>query len=145
MKRLIVTAGLLASALCLASWLGPTAAANHITKCFGERADINRSHDSLGSFLVGTSGHDVIIGSPDGDHIEGRGGRDFLCGIDGGDELLGGRRADKLGGGGGPDDMAGGRGDDVLKGGPGNDTGNGGPGRDICIDIEVRTSCEVVR
>ena len=72
MKRLIVTAGLLVSALCLASWFGPTAAANHITKCFGERADVNRSHDPSGSFLVGTAGHDVIIGSADTDRIEGR-------------------------------------------------------------------------
>lgn len=127
------------------NWLGPTAAANHITKCFGERADINQSHDSLGSFLAGTWRHDVFIGSPDRDHIEGRGGRDFICGIDGHDEILGGRRADKLSGGPGDDEISGGRGGDLIKGGTGHDRVNGGPGWDTCVNIEVPTSCEVVR
>ena len=145
MKRLVLTATVLVSALGAASWLDQGAEAGHITKCFGERADENRSHDPSGSFLVGTAGHDVIIGSPDIDHVEGRGGRDFLCGIGGGDELVGGRKADKLNGGRGADDLAGGSGDDLLKGGPGQDHGRGGPGRDTCVDIEVRTSCEVVR
>jgi hypothetical protein len=63
-----------------------------VTKCFGELADENRSHDPGGSFLVETDGHDVVIGSEFADHIEGRGGRDFLCGIEAGMNYLAARR-----------------------------------------------------
>jgi Ca2+-binding RTX toxin-like protein len=143
--RVLALSVLVCAAFLALNGLGPTAAANHLTKCFGQRADINQSHDSLGSFLVGTSGHDVIIGSPDRDHIEGRGGRDFICGIGGRDEIRGGRRADKLSGGPGDDEISGGRGGDLIKGGTGHDRANGGPGWDTCVNIEVRTSCEVVR
>jgi hypothetical protein len=38
----------------------------------------------------------------------------------------------------------GGRGGDLIKGGTGHDRANGGPGWDTCVNIEVRTSCEVV-
>jgi Ca2+-binding RTX toxin-like protein len=145
MKRLVLIAATSMLALAAAIWLESGAEAGHITKCFGESPDQNRSHDPGGSFLVLTAGHDVVVGSPFADHIEGRGGRDFICAIGGSDELLGGRRADKLSGGRGPDDIFGGRGDDLLKGGAGQDHGNGGPGRDVCASIEIRTSCEVVR
>lgn len=146
MFRLLAAAGILVgAALAVGIAFGPPAGASEITKCFGETADINRSHDPSGSFLVGTPGHDVIIGSPDGDHIEGRGGRDFICGIGGDDEILGGRRADKLSGGGGRDEISGGSGGDLLKGGRGRDHGEGGSGTDTCVSIEVRSSCEIVK
>jgi Ca2+-binding RTX toxin-like protein len=140
-----LAASTLVLAVSAGSGLQPRAEASHITKCFGQSPDQNRSHDPSGSSLVLTSGHDVVIGSPFTDHIEGRGGRDFICAIGGGDEVSGGRRADKLSGGRGADEIFAGRGDDLLKGGAGQDHGNGRPGRDICVDIEIRTSCEVVR
>jgi Ca2+-binding RTX toxin-like protein len=145
MKRLVLIAVTSILALAAAIWLEPGAKAGHITKCFGESPDQNRSHDPGGSFLLLTDGNDVVVGSPFADHIEGLGGRDFICGIGGGDELLGGARGDKLSGGRGRDDLFGGSGDDLLRGGAGRDHGSGGPGRDVCVDIEVRSSCEVVR
>jgi hypothetical protein len=149
MLRILIALGLVAATVGAAIAFGPSANAGHVTKCFGETADVNRSHDSGGSFLVGTAGHDVIIASDFADHIEGRGGRDFICSRanrDGAeDEVLGGEKADKLNGGRGNDDLRGGGGDDLLKGGRGRDHGAGGPGRDTCVSIEVRVSCEVVR
>jgi Ca2+-binding RTX toxin-like protein len=121
----------------------------HPTKCFGEKAEVNRWNDPGGSFLFLTNGHDVVIASNYADHIEGRGGRDFICArgnFDGAqDEVLGGKGADKLNGGRGSDDLRGGAGNDLLVGGPGHDEGRGGLGRDTCVSIEVRMSCEVVR
>jgi hypothetical protein len=147
----LVIVGLFATALGFQT-VGDVATAHHITKCFGERpTQRNRSHDPSGSFLVGTPQHDVIIASQDGDHIEGRGGRDFICGLANGDDpefledILGGRGSDKLNGGKGRDNLVGHSGNDLLKGGPGRDRGKGGPGRDVCVDIERRRSCEVVR
>jgi Ca2+-binding RTX toxin-like protein len=145
MQRLVLVATTLVVSLAAAIWLGPGADAGHITKCFGETPDQNRSHDPGGSFLRLTAGRDVVIGSRFGDHIEGRDGRDFICAIGGSDELLGGKKADKLSGGRGHDDIFGGGGDDLLKGGSDRDHGYGGPGHDVCVDIEVRRSCEVVR
>ena len=146
MKLAILIVGLLVSGLLAAAYFEPSADASHIKRCLGEKPTMkNRSHDPSGSFLVGTAKRDVVIASPDADHVEGRGGRDVICGIGGNDELLGGAGSDRLSGGKGDDEIAGGKGDDLLIGGSGHDQGKGGPGRDTCVDIEVRTSCEVVQ
>jgi Ca2+-binding RTX toxin-like protein len=141
-------AGLLISSLVAVSALGGEAEAGHVKRCFGKRPDVNRSHDPSGSFLVLTSGSDVLIASEFADHIEGRGSPDFICARgsgDGGDEEVFGEAGnDRLNGGAGPDLLVGGAGNDLLRGGPGRDRGRGGPGRDTCVDIEVRRSCEVV-
>jgi Ca2+-binding RTX toxin-like protein len=132
-KLVVLLVSLLVSGLWVASSLGPTAEAGHVTRCFGKRPDINRSHDPSGSFLVGTAGRDVIIASEAGDHIEGRGGRDFICALgdlDAGedDEILGGTGSDKLSGGRGKDRIVAGEGDDLLTGGSNRDRGEGGSG-----------------
>jgi Ca2+-binding RTX toxin-like protein len=146
----VLLLGVLVSGLWMASSFGPAAEASHVTKCFGKRpTQMNRSHDPSGSFLVGTARQDVIISSEWGDHIEGRGGPDFICALGGNegesDEVLGGPGSDKLNGGTGPDTIRGGKGNDLLRGGTGHDQGSGGPGFDTCVNIEDRTSCEVVK
>jgi hypothetical protein len=137
----VLLVSVLVGGLSAASLFGPAAEAGHVTRCFDKRADINRSHDPLGSSLVGTARQDVIIASESGDRVEGRGGRDLICGIGDVDVILGEGGSDKLSGGRGRDEIRGGKGDDLLRGGPGRDKGKGGPGTDICVDIEVRRSC----
>ena len=90
--------------------------------------------------IQGTSGNDVIMGTPGDDVIncgggndvvDGGGGNDLInCG-DGKDTVYGGPGNDTLNGGGGNDTMYGGEGNDTLNGGAGNDTMYGGAGNDI--------------
>jgi Ca2+-binding RTX toxin-like protein len=89
--------------------------------------------------FFGTSGDDVINGTPRHDYISGRAGNDTLNGFGRADLILGGPGNDTVNAGGGNDLVFGGAGDDTLNGGPGNDrifaqrgvdTVNGGPGND---------------
>ncbi len=68
--------------------------------------------NSLGNYMYGYNGDDLL---------SGRGGADRLYGKDGDDDLIGGGGADRLYGGGGQDWLYGGRGNDVLYGGAGAD------------------------
>jgi RTX calcium-binding nonapeptide repeat (4 copies)/WD40-like Beta Propeller Repeat len=102
---------------------------------------------TLDCHIRGTSGSDVLTGSPNRDIITGFAGDDELLGADGEDRLiggpgddtlLGGNLADRLEGGYGADLLIGGNFqqdpaieiDDRLIGGPGPDDLRGGPGSD---------------
>jgi dipeptidyl aminopeptidase/acylaminoacyl peptidase len=69
----------------------------------------------------GTSGDDVMRGTPFKDFIHGEGGRDVIDGLGGPDLISGGLARDHLDGGPGNDILIGGRSDDVVLGGDGND------------------------
>lgn len=71
---------------------------------------------------VGTSGADVLRGTPYDDVLCGASGADVLRGAGGDDLLLGGKGPDRLFGGSGRDDLRGGAGNDLCAGGPGADT-----------------------
>ena len=93
-----------------------------------------------GFTIEGTSGDDVIVGSPLGDLIKAGKGDDYACGLDGddllkggfgNDWLFGGNDNDTLQGGHGNDYMFGESGNDLLKGGHGNDHMYGGANNDV--------------
>jgi Ca2+-binding RTX toxin-like protein len=69
----------------------------------------------------GTSGSDVLRGTPRADRLLGGAGRDVLHGLAGKDRLLGGAGDDKLFGDAGNDRLDGGKGVDRFFGGAGND------------------------
>gem|GEM_PF-5845957 len=73
--------------------------------------------------ITGTSGPDVLRGTPGRDVTCGEGGDDTLIGLAGDDILRGGPGADRL---------VGRSGNDILTGGPGTDRGSGGRGEDAC-------------
>jgi Tol biopolymer transport system component len=79
--------------------------------------------------VTGTSGPDLLEGTPERDFICGGAGDDVISGLGGDDVLLGGSGADIVAGGAGNDVVAGERGSDQLRGGPGDDTVNGRDGR----------------
>jgi len=90
--------------------------------------------------IAGSSGDDLIVGSPlrevfhaggGNDTVRGRGGDDLLCGGDGDDLLVGGAGADTLFGGRGFDSLVGGSGGDLMRGGPGDDVLAGRTGADV--------------
>jgi Ca2+-binding RTX toxin-like protein len=84
--------------------------------------------------IRGTSGNDVLVGTPGADTICGFGGNDRIDGRGGPDVLLGGDGNDTLTGGSGSDLVFGGRGNDVLRGRDGlRDVLDGGPGRDSIV------------
>jgi hypothetical protein len=96
--------------------------------------------------IVGTSGDDVLHGTPHADvivgrggddRINGRGGDDLICGGAGRDLLSGAGGSDQLDGDGGKDALAGGRGDDELDGGASKDRCSGGPGKDLLERCEL--------
>ena len=103
---------------------------------------------------IGTSGNDVINGTPGRDIILGIGGHDTIngddgddvvCGGDGGDTITGGTGADTVDGGAGDDSIFGSDGNDTLDGGAQNDSIRGQGGTDTCTSGEVRmSSCEVI-
>jgi hypothetical protein len=79
-----------------------------------------------GSF-DGSSGNDLILGSPGVDTIRGRQGSDCIVG------------------GGGDDDLQGNQGNDVLVGGADNDALDGNQGTDICYGgsgTDTAQNCE---
>lgn len=69
----------------------------------------------------GTSGADVIVGSPLRNELYGLGGNDILSGGAGDDFVDGGDGADQLSGDDGDDGLYGGLGNDILNGGAGYD------------------------
>ena len=75
--------------------------------------------------LVGTTGNDVLVGTPDGSSV--------ILGMAGNDLLTGGIGYDHLDGGTGNDSLLGGLSDDHLDGGTGNDSLLGGLGDDNYI------------
>jgi Tol biopolymer transport system component len=93
--------------------------------------------------IVGTSGPDVLFGTPLADVIIGLAGDDRLQAVstdgtgdtlegdEGNDVLVGSDRADTLHGGPGADRLNGGASGDELWGGPGRDVLNGGGGSDL--------------
>jgi Ca2+-binding RTX toxin-like protein len=97
------------------------------------------SGHSIGRFVVGGDGDDVIIGTDYDDQLYGGAGNDIIYGLggddllDGGlgdDQLFGGAGNDQLYGGTGHDQLHGEQGDDLLHGGSGNDQLFGNDGRD---------------
>jgi Tol biopolymer transport system component len=84
--------------------------------------------------IVGTSGDDVLTGTPLADVLLGEGGNDTLVSVASffvGDTLEGGVGNDLLVGSSVSDTLEGGPGNDVLRGGSGPDLLTGGPGRDV--------------
>lgn len=88
---------------------------------------------------AGSSGHDVVNGSPSADVLCGRAGADSIFGYGGDDILRGGRGRDYLTSGRGADQLVGGPGADLLRSDDGrasNDVLRGGAGQDTCfIDL----------
>jgi Ca2+-binding RTX toxin-like protein len=68
-------------------------------------------------YILGTSGKNTLVGSPEADVILGFGKNDKLIGGDGNDTLNGGNGNDKIKGGNGQDILIGGRGRNILIGG----------------------------
>jgi hypothetical protein len=106
----------------------PATQAAGTVSCDGHPATITQP-GSDGIFR-GTTGPDVIVGTPTADTIYGRGGDDLICGGEGSDLIYGGPGSDTIFGGGGDDVIRGGSGNDTILGGPGNDVLYGGPGID---------------
>ena len=130
-------------------------AAHTVIKCPylpPDLSEVPTCHDKKAT-CVGTSGHDLILGSDEKDVIVAGAGNDtvhgdaeddILCGGPGNDSLFGARGADIIYGGPGddwlfgapdPDELYGGEGDfDVLWEGPGFGKVDGGPGAyDVCM------------
>jgi len=80
--------------------------------------------------VPGTTGDDIIDGTPSGEKLRGRKGDDFLSGKGGDDRIFGGGGADSLNGGPGADVARGGGGADWLFGLGGDDRLTGGRGKD---------------
>jgi Ca2+-binding RTX toxin-like protein len=92
------------------------------------------------SFIIGTSGQDVIVGTQTADFLYGGDGNDSLFGLggddfgfggDGNDLVAGDEDNDLVAGGGGNDTVIGGQGNDTVFGDDGNDRLNGGDGSDV--------------
>ena len=78
----------------------------------------------------GTSGDDVILGSPGPDWIEASEGNDVVCGGRGIDRIYGGPGNDRIHGEGGSDRIWAGTGNDTVLAGSGADWVDGGEGDD---------------
>ncbi|MGB5899895.1 MAG: SdrD B-like domain-containing protein [Geitlerinemataceae cyanobacterium] len=87
--------------------------------------------------ITGTSGDDILSGTPIPDDIRGFAGNDRLQGRQDNDTLRGGGSNDSLYGGGGDDDLFGNAGNDLLYGGKGNDNLRGGSGTDVLTGINT--------
>ena len=72
--------------------------------------------------IAGTPGNDVIFAGAGDDRVRGLGGDDILCGGDGNDTLKGGPGKDHLFGDAGKDKLRGGGAKDFCNGGPGKDS-----------------------
>jgi hemolysin type calcium-binding protein len=92
--------------------------------------------------IVGTSGDDIIVGTPGrdaivagegDDRVYGRGGKDWICGGPGRDRLFGGTGSDNLYGRRGRDRLLGGQDGDHISAGAADDLLYGGRGRDVLI------------
>jgi Ca2+-binding RTX toxin-like protein len=81
--------------------------------------------------VFGAGGGDTVYGGTGGDWIEGRGGNDRLLGGPGADVVSGQSGGDRIAGGGGHDRLSGGIGPDVLAGEGGRDVLLGRRGNDV--------------
>jgi serralysin len=82
------------------------------------------------NFISGTTGDDVLSGTPQTDLVNLFGGNDFFFAGAGNDTVLGGSGNDALRGDAGNDELLGESGIDFLVGGSGSDRLNGGAGND---------------
>lgn len=98
--------------------------------CFGQAATIVARP---GTTTVGTSGNDVIVGTPGDDLIFTGGGRTLVCSRGGDDIIYGGAGPDRIRSGRGNDLVFGVGGRDRILGGPGSDRIDGGDGRDTIL------------
>jgi Ca2+-binding RTX toxin-like protein len=115
---------------------------------------VRRSCAGITATIVGTTGNDVLRGTPGrdvfvalagNDVVKGLGGGDLFCGGPGVDRLRGGAGNDTLNGNSGPDRLAGGPGSDTLAGNAGDDRLRGGPGSDTCAGgagVDTKAGCE---
>lgn len=124
MRPALLTTGILFAFAAVVGAGAPEAAAR--PTCGGKVATIV----SNAPRIVGTKGHDVIVGGPGANRIFGLGGNDTICGGGGDDRIFGGRGNDRIYGDGGDDMLRGGRGSDRLYGGGGTDALFGDTGND---------------
>lgn len=105
----------------------------------------------LPATIVGTSGDDVLVGTPGLDVIVSRGGNDEvragkgpdrICLGAGNDSALGHRGFDRIWGSGGDDDLQGNQGNDRLIDKSGANVADGGLGTDYCVVTGTVTRCE---
>ena len=87
--------------------------------------------DPTSCTITGTSGSDVLQGTPGNDVICARSGSDIIYGLGGDDTIYADSGSDTVYGGPGNDVIYGDSGSDILDGGSGNDILNGGSGNDI--------------
>jgi Ca2+-binding RTX toxin-like protein len=113
------------------SFVSQNAPVDAANVCDGRLVTINMNTN--GANGVGTSGDDVIIGTPAADMIDGRGGDDVICGRAGADVILGGAGNDRLFGEDGADVIRGNEGSDMLSGGFGGDRLLGGIDADTLL------------
>jgi hypothetical protein len=99
-------------------------------KCSGVL--INRVGTSGADVLGGTPGRDGFVSFGGGDVINAGRGADAVCAGPGSDTVRAGAGRDRVGGGPGPDRLFGNGGPDLLLGEGGNDFLNGGTGSDSC-------------
>jgi Ca2+-binding RTX toxin-like protein len=90
----------------------------------------------------GGPGNDLLLGNSGDDELRGSTGRDVLRSGSGADLLYGADGADSLNARGGRDRLFGGVGWDKLNGGPGDDRCDGGSGTDAGRSCEVERSVE---
>ncbi|MBN2113093.1 MAG: hypothetical protein JW785_03090, partial [Acidimicrobiia bacterium] len=134
-SRIPAVAVAAAAALILAA--APGAAA---PGCFGATPTLVGSTGD--DVLEGTPDADVIVGRDGNDRIYGRGGDDHICAGPGADVVLAGSGADLVDGGAGNDILRGMGGNDLLRGGGGDDHLYGGPGRDVLRGGRGSDACE---
>jgi Ca2+-binding RTX toxin-like protein len=125
-KRMMAAAWLFMGLVALLACLLPASAGAVGPSCDGAAATIVSNQRQI----VGSEGHDVIVGGPGTNSIVGLGGNDRICGGGGGDSIRGGRGSDDLYGQGGADTISGERGGDGLAGGPDDDELHGDRGSD---------------
>lgn len=89
------------------------------------------SDDSVGAYILGLDGEDILNGSELSDKLDGGTQDDAIYGNEGEDHLIGGNGDDALYGGLGEDKLFGGEGGDDLDGGEGADVMTGGDGQDV--------------
>ncbi|MEW2114936.1 calcium-binding protein [Streptomyces sp. NPDC005474] len=93
--------------------------------------DGNDTITSLGGFVEGGKGNDVIRGGAEDENLSGDDGNDTIYGGAGGDHIYGGKGNDVLYGEAGIDQIWGNSGNDKLYGGAGNDILSGGAGTNV--------------
>ena len=84
--------------------------------------------------IFGTTGNDLLFGTPEDDAIDAlEGNDDVVSGLEGNDTINGGLGDENIFGGAGDDEIFGGAGTDYLRGGEDNDSIDGGAETDVLI------------